>query len=98
MSRSLPDFLPLPEDDEALILRENCYLYGGPRQATLAKWASRPTEAPITLPYLIVGRRAAYRVGDLRRLLAALRYSNSSQRSTNREKRVRNAALRSNGA
>ena len=74
-------FLPLPEDDDALILRTDAELYGFPAPQTFARWACNPSEAPLTLPYLLVGRRAAYLVGDLRRLRKALTFSSTTERS-----------------
>ena len=80
-------FLPLPDDDEVLILRGEVYRYGGPRPATLAKWACRPSEAPIDLPYVMVGRCAAYRVGVLRRLRKVLTFHHSTERTVAAEQR-----------
>ncbi len=74
-------FLPLPEDDDALILRADVPRHGGPAVATLAKWASRPSEAPCPLPYTQVGRQVAYRAGDLRRLREALTFRHSAERA-----------------
>ena len=74
-------FLPLPEDDEVLILRTDCELYGFPAPQTFARWACNPSEAPLTLPYLLVGRRAAYLVGDLRRLRKAQTFRSTTERS-----------------
>ena len=74
-------FLPLPEDDDALILRADCHLYGFPAPQTLARWACHPSEAPAPLPYLLVGRRAAYLVGDLRRVRKAQTFSSTTERS-----------------
>ena len=76
--------LILPEDDDALILRTDAPQYGLPAGATLAKWASRPTEAPCELPYTFVGRKAAYRVGDLRRLREAMTFRHSADRAAAR--------------
>lgn len=80
-------FLPLPPDDDALILRDDVILYGGPAAATLAKWASRPTEAPCEIAYTLVGRKAAYRAGDLRRLREVLTFKHSAERATARARR-----------
>ncbi len=84
--------LPLPDDDEVLIPREEVHLYGGPRPATLAKYACQPSQAPVPLPYTLIGRRAAYRVGDLRRLRAARTFRNTTERTVTRS-RVRSGAL-----
>ena len=81
-------FLPLPDDDDVLVLREDSPRYGGPAAATLAKWASRPTEAPCELPYTQVGRKVAYRAGDLRRLREAMTYRHSADRATARSQRA----------
>ena len=75
------EFLALPEDDDALILRADTINYGLPAPQTLAKWASRPSEAPCELPYVQVGRRVAYRAGDLRRLRKALTFRHSAERA-----------------
>ena len=76
--------LPLPEDDDALIFRDDVHRYGGPAAATLAKWSSRPTEAPCEIPYIIVGRKAAYRAGDLRRLRKAMTFKHAAERNAAR--------------
>lgn len=74
-------FEPLPPEDDALILRKNAHRHGFPKPATLAKWASRPGDAPIELPYVIIGREAAYLVGTLRRLRKAMTFRNTAERS-----------------
>ena len=74
-------FKPLPTDDEALIFRSDVHLYGFPKPATLAKWACRPSECPADLPYTLVGRRAAYRVGDLRRLRKEITFQHTTERT-----------------
>ena len=84
--------LPLPEDDETLIFRDDARLYGGPAAATLAKWASRPSEAPIVLPYTVLGRKAAYRAGDLRRLREVMTFKHAAQRNAMRAQRAAAAA------
>lgn len=84
------EILPLPNDDDALILRADSRLYGLPAPATFAKWASRPAEAPIELPYTFVGRQAAYRAGTLRRLREAITFRHSADRSAAQQ--VRRAA------
>ena len=81
-------FLPLPEDDDALILRENTRQYGLPAPATFQKWASLPTEAPCEIPYTLVGRKAAYRAGDLRRLRSAMTFRHSADRAAARMHKV----------
>ena len=81
-------FLPLPEDDDALILRNDCQLYGFPAPQTFARWACNPSEAPVTLPYLLVGRRAAYLVGDLRRLRRAQTFSSTTERTEAARRRL----------
>lgn len=80
-------FRPLPDDDDALILRSEAHHYGYPRPATFAKWASRPTEAPCELPYILVGRSAAYTVRTLRSLREALTFVNTSVRGEARSAR-----------
>ena len=80
-------FLSLPEDDDVLILREDTTQYGLPAPATFQKWASRPTEAPCEIPYTLVGRKAAYRAGDLRRLREAMTFRHSADRATARAQR-----------
>ncbi len=67
-------FRPLPDDDDALVLRIDAHLYGFPAASTLAKWASRPSEAPCELPYTMSGRKVVYTVRILRRLREALTY------------------------
>ncbi len=79
--------LPLPEDDEALVFRVDVPQHGLPAAATLAKWASRPSDAPCELPYTQVGRRVAYRAGDLRRLRDALTFKHSADRAAARIRR-----------
>lgn len=74
-------FEPLPPEDDALILRSNLHLYGFPKPATLAKWACRPSDAPVELPYVMIGRQAAYFVGDLRRLRKATTFRNTAERT-----------------
>ena len=74
------EFLPLPKDDDRLILRKDVPLYGGPAKQTLAKWASRPSESPCPLPYVLVGRQAAYTVRILRRLQQAMTFRHSAER------------------
>ncbi len=86
--KSSPKLLPLPEDDEALILREDTAKYGLPAHATFQKWASRPTEAPCEIPYTFVGRKAAYRAGDLRRLREAMTYKHAAERTAARAQRA----------
>lgn len=81
-------FLPLPPDDGVLIIRDDVHLYGGPAAATLAKWASRPSEAPIELPYTLVGRKAAYRAGTLRLLREALTFKHAAHRAAARSERA----------
>ena len=81
-------FLPLPEDDDALILRENTRQYGLPAPATFQKWASLPTEAPCEIPYTLVGRKAAYRAGTLRRVHDALTFKHSAERAAARRERA----------
>ncbi len=80
-------FEPLPAEDDTLILRSDLHLYGFPKPATLAKWACRPNEAPCDIPYTIVGRQAAYRVGDLRRLRKVLTFHHSTERTVAAEQR-----------
>ena len=75
------ELLRLPDDDDALIFRRDVAKYGGPAPQTLAKWACRPSEAPVELPYVQVGRRVAYRAGDLRRLRQALTFQHSAERA-----------------
>lgn len=79
-------FLPLPDDDGALILRRDARDYGFPAPPTLARWACRPSEAPAPLAYVICGRHAAYRVGDLRAFRAALTFNNSTERTVAAER------------
>jgi hypothetical protein len=74
--------LPLPEDVDALILRKDAHRFGYPRPGTLARWACRPSEAPCPVPYTLIGRSAAYRVGDLLALRAALTFRSTSDRTT----------------
>ena len=81
-------YLLLPDDDEALLLRSELHQYGFPRPATFAKWACRPSEAPCEIPYILVGRRAAYRVGNLRRLREKLTFRNSTERTVRRDGRA----------
>ena len=84
----MPDnFLPLPEDDDALVLRADVSLYGLPKPATLAKWACLPGQAPCSLPYTIVGREAAYTAGTLRALREALTFRHSADRTASRIRR-----------
>ena len=85
----MPDLiLPLPDDDEALIFRDDVHLYGGPAAATLAKYSSMPTEAPCEIPYTIVGRKAAYRVGHIRRLREAMTFKHAAERTAARALRA----------
>ena len=77
-------FLSLPEDDDVLILRADAPQYGFPAAATFAKWASLPSDAPVELPYVQVGRRVAYRVGTLRKLREALTFRHSAERTAAR--------------
>jgi len=86
--------LLLPDHDDALVFRADSREYGLPSPATLAKWACRPSESPIQLPYTLVGRRVAYRVGDLRRLRDALTFQHSADRAA---KRLRRDAKSSEG-
>ena len=81
-------FLLLPDDDEALILREDTAKYGLPAPATFQKWASRPTDAPCVVPYTLVGRKAAYRAGDLRRLREAMTFRHAAERNAARAQRA----------
>ena len=85
-------FRPLPDDDEAYIFRDEAHEYGFPKSATFSKWASRPGEAPCELEYFLVGRKAAYTVGTLRRLREAVTFRNSAERTVASERR---RALRS---
>lgn len=78
-------FLPLPDDDETLILREELPKYGFPQPSTFARWASRPSEAPCPLPYTKCGRRVAYTVEVLRRLRDAMTFRHSAERSVKAE-------------
>jgi hypothetical protein len=87
-------FLKLPEDDDVLILRADSREYGLPAPQTLAKWASRPSEAPCDLEYTFVGRQAAYRAGTFRKLREALTFRNSTARAA---ARAQWAALREAG-
>ena len=80
--------LSLPADDDALIFRDDVNLYGGPAAGTLAKWASLPTEAPCEIPYTLVGRKAAYRAGDLRRLREAMTFRQSADRAAARARKT----------
>ena len=82
------NLLALPEDDEILIFRADAHQYGFPVGATLAKWASLPSEAPCELPYTQVGRKVAYRVGDLRRLREAMTYRHSAARAAARARKT----------
>ena len=77
----MTQILLLPEDDDVLILRREVRDYGLPARATLARWASRPADAPCELPYTLVGREVAYRVGNLRKLQAALTFRHSADRA-----------------
>lgn len=86
-TRKPQHFRPLPDDDGAYIFRDETYAYGLPKPATFAKWASRPSEAPCELEYFLVGRRAAYTVGTLRRLRKALTFRNSAERTVATEQR-----------
>lgn len=74
-------FESLPEDDDILIFRSDLSRYGFPQPATFAKWACIPSSAPCEMPYTLVGRKAAYRVGDLRNLRIRLTYRNTSERT-----------------
>ena len=74
-------FLPLPEDDDALIFRADAWLYGLPRQQTLAKWSCYPEQAPCPLPYTMVGRKAALTAGTLRKLREALTFRHSAEKA-----------------
>jgi hypothetical protein len=56
------EYLPLPKDDDILILRSDVSLYWPVSSQTLARWASEKRP----LPYARIGRRAVYRAGDLR--------------------------------
>ena len=80
-------FLPLPDNDDALILRADVEKYGGPKPQTLAKWSCRPSEAPCEIPYTFIGRQAAYRAGDLRRLREATTFRHSAERAEARRAR-----------
>ena len=81
-------FLPLPEDDDALILREDTAQYGLPAPATFQKWASRPTDAPCDIPYTFAGRKAAYRAGVLRQLREAMTFKHAAAHSAARRARA----------
>ena len=83
-----PRFLPLPADDDTRILREDTAKYGLPAPATFQKWSSRPTEAPCEIPYTLVGRKAAYRAGTLRRVREAMTYKHAAARSAARKERT----------
>ena len=87
------EILSLPDDDEALVLRTEAHRYGFPQPQTLARWACNPSDAPCTLPYTFVGRCAAYRIGDLRRLRDALTFRHSTARAQARAERHLEAAL-----
>lgn len=80
-------FKVLPADDDVLILRTELPEYGLPAPGTFAKWASRPSDCPIDLPYTLVGKRVAYRAGDLRRLREALTYRHSAERTVAAQRR-----------
>ena len=80
-------FRPLPDDDEAYIFRDEAYEYGFPKPATFSKWASRPSDAPCELEYFLVGRKAAMKVGVLRRLREAVTFRNSAERTVATERR-----------
>ena len=81
----MPDsFLLLPENDEALILREDTAAYGLPQPTTFAKWACMPSEAPCEIPYVIVGRKAAMTAGTLRRVREAMTFRHSADRAAAR--------------
>ena len=82
-------FLTLPDDDNALILRGDAHMYGLPAAATLAKYASMPSAAPCPLPYVLVGRRAAYRAGDCRHFLNERTFMSSSERFTRAPPKLR---------
>ena len=82
-------FLPLPDDDEALILREELPKYGFPQPSTFARWVSRPSEAPCPLPYTKCGRKVAYTVKVLRRLRDAMTFRHSAERSVKAEEAAR---------
>ena len=75
------EFLPLPEDDDALISRADAWLYGLPRKQTFAKWSCYPEQAPCPLPYTMVGRQATYTARTLRRLQKALTFRHSAERA-----------------
>ena len=82
-------FLPLPEDDDVLILREDTARYGLPAHATFQKWASRPTEAPCEIPYVIVGRKAAMTAGTLRCVRQAMTFRHSADRAAARANKAK---------
>lgn len=82
------DILPLPDDDDALILREDTARYGLPKPATFQKWVSRPGEAPCEIPYTFVGRKAAYLASTLRQVRDAITYRHGADRAAARAKRL----------
>ena len=88
-------FLPLPADDDALILRSDAHLYGFPQPQTLARWACRPSEAPAPLPYVLCGRNAGYTVRTLRALRATLTFNSTTERTE--ASKQRNADLEKSG-
>ena len=81
-------FLPLPDDDNVLILREDTARYGLPMPATFQKWASRPTDAPCEIPYTLVGRKAAMTAGTLRRVREAMTFRHAAERTAMRAQRA----------
>ena len=80
-------FLPLPDDDDVLILRSEAHQYGFPMPQTFAGWACNPSEAPCELPYVMVGRNATLTVATLRRLRDALTFRDTTARSEARSRR-----------
>ena len=66
---------PLPQDDSTLIRAEELPGYIGIAQQTLARWRSEG-QGP---KFIKVGRRVAYRAGDVRAWLHDRTYAHTAQ-------------------